>query len=212
MKTIAYISSVISFLPAVIAVLKLKSAGTKFRLILLYFILCCITEVCSLIIISNHGNNNLLADIFYLTEGLLLITYYQLTFNEKEFRYPYYLLFGSYLLFGLYTTLVDPGPEAYNSTFRTGESLIIQALAGYSLIRISKQSDFSLMKNPEFWFSAGFFTYFSVGIAIFFTATFIFDESKHFMVKTWIIHSVVNIMANFVFAYGLYCIPSKKIV
>jgi tryptophan-rich sensory protein len=162
-------------------------------------------------IVYHKGNNNLLADVFYLLEGVLLITFYYLSFKEKEFKIPSIILLVGYITFGIYTSFFDPGPELYNSTFRTGESLIIQALSGYSLVRISKQTEKPLIKNPEFWFSAGFFTYFSVGIAIFFTATFIFDESKHFMVKTWIIHSVVNIMANFVFAYGLFCLPSKKI-
>lgn len=161
-------------------------------------------------VVYNKINNNLLADIFYIVEGSMLIVYYYLLFHEKEFLLPGLILLVSFIAFGLYTTFVDPGMEAYNSTFRTGESLIIQALSAYSLIRISKDPKINLVKNPQFWISASFFIYFSVNVAIFFTATFFYDNSTVFMSKTWGIHSIVNILANLIFTFAMYLIPNPK--
>lgn len=210
MKTVAYISAISSILPFIAGLIKFRSAGKTSRLIIFYFMICVIVECVSFYLTHNKTNNNLLADIFYMVEGLILITFFYLIFNEKDFFYPAIILSVSYLGYGLYTTIFDPGPYAYNSNFRTGESLVIQALSAYSLIRYSKMENGNLLQNTEFWLSAGLFIYYSVNIAIFFTATFLVDESTYVMRKTWIIHSIVNILANLIFTFGLTCIPSKQ--
>jgi len=143
-------------------------------------------------------------------EGLALISFFYLVFDEKDFFYPSIILAISYLGYGLYTTILDPGPMAYNSNFRTGESLLIQALSAYALVRYSKSNTINILKDPGFWISVGLFIYYSVNIAIFFTATFLIDDSTYVMSKTWIIHSVVNILVNLIFTFGLTCIPSKQ--
>lgn len=197
-------------MPALFGIIKIKSAGTNLRLIIFYFIVCVVVEAISLFMNFNSINNNLLGDIFYLIEGLLLISYFYLAFNEKDFFYPAIILAIAYIGYGLYTTLFDPGPMAYNSNFRTGESLVVQAMSAYALIRYSKMENINLVKDTGFWISAGLFIYFSVNVAIFFTATFLIDESTYVMRKTWIIHSVVNILVNLIFTFGLTCIPSKQ--
>lgn len=155
-------------------------------------------------------NNNLIADFFYLSEGLILIAFFYRVINEKEFYIPALFLSFSYLIYGLYTTFIDPGPESYNSNFRTGESLILQAISAYSLIKISKKEDINLTKDTSFWLSSGIFIYFSVNLVIFFTATFLFEDKVYTMSKTWIIHSIINIIANIIFTFGLLLLPSVK--
>lgn len=210
MKTLAYFSAAISIVPALAGLIKYQSAGKLTRLIIFYFFLCATVEAFSLYMNYNSINNNLLADIFYMLEGLLLISYFYLIFNERDFFYPSIILAIAYLGYGLFTTIIDPGPMAYNSNFRTGESLIVQAMSAYALIRYSKMENLNLVKDTGFWIAAGLFIYFSVNVAIFFTATFLIDESTYVMRKTWIIHSVVNTLVNLIFTFGLTCIPSKQ--
>ena len=210
MKTLAYISAISSLAPFIVGIIKLKSAGKEFRLIIFYFIVCVVVECISFYLNSNKINNNLLADIFYIAEGLALISFFYLIFKEKDFFYPAIILSVAYLGYGLYTTIFDPGPYAYNSNFRTGESLIIQALSAYSLVRYSKSDKINILNDSGFWIAVGLFIYFSVNIAIFFTATFLIDDSTYVMSKTWIIHSVVNTLVNLIFTFGLTCIPSKQ--
>lgn len=199
-----------SILPALVGFFKFKSAGITFRLIIFYFILCLIVEYSSIIMSFYKVNNNLMADFFYLAEGLILIAFFYRIINEKEFYFPAIFLSFSYMIYGMYTTFIDPGPASYNSNFRTGESLILQAISAYSLIKISKKEDIQLTKDSTFWIASGIFIYFSVNLVIFFTATFLFEDKIYTMSKTWIIHSIINIIANIIFTFGLLCLPSVQ--
>lgn len=141
MKTIAYISASFAILPAVVGMFKYRSATKTFRVICIYFFICLLTELISIPLSINKINNALLGDIFYIIEGLLLIGFYYLSYREKEFLGPAILIAVAYFLYGLYSTIIDPGPWIYNANFRAGESLMVQMLSAYSLIRISKEED-----------------------------------------------------------------------
>ena len=158
----------------------------------------------------NKVNNSLVADLFYITEGLILIIFFYLIYNESEFHIPAIIIATVYVVYGCYSTFIDPGYMIYNGNYRAGESLMIQALTAYALIKISREEDLKLMNNPGFWISAALFIYFSVNIAVFITATFLFENNVTLMKKTWMIHSIVNIGANLIFTFGLSCIPERQ--
>lgn len=207
MKTLAYISGFSVLLPAITGILKFSHAGKAMRVIISYLLICLMVECIAMYMNSIKMNNNLVGDIFYITEGLLFIYFFYLVYDEREFAIPALLLALVYFTYGLYTTFIDPGYLEYNGNFRAAESLMVQALTAYALIKISKEENLQLLQNPEFWISAGLFIYFSVNIAVFFTAEFLFENNVMLMRKTWLIHSVVNIFANLIFTFGLLCIP-----
>ncbi|MDQ3049770.1 MAG: hypothetical protein M3Q95_02675 [Bacteroidota bacterium] len=210
MKTLAYISGFSILLPAITGLLKFPQAGKAMRVIIGYLLICLMVECIAMYMNSIKMNNNLVGDLFYITEGLIFISFFYLVYDEKEFAIPAVLLALVYFAYGLFTTFVDPGYLEYNGNFRAAESLMIQALTAYALIKISKQENLQLLQNPEFWISAGLFIYFSVNIAVFFTAEFLFENNVMLMRKTWLIHSVVNIFANLIFTFGLICIPVSQ--
>ena len=210
MKTFAYISALSSIVPAIAGIIKFRYANRPLRLITMYFLLCLAMELLAIVMSFWKLNNNLIGDFFYMVEGIMLISYFYMVYNEREFMYPAIILSCAYIIYGLYTSFVDPGPDAYNSSFRAGESLIIQALAAYALIRISREVQEDITANPLFWITCGFLIYYSVNLAVFFTATFLVDDQIYLMKNTWFIHSIVNITANLVFTFGLICIPSRQ--
>ncbi len=194
----------------VIGLLKYKSATKPYKLIIFYFLICLITEGIATTMSLKNMNNGLVGDIFYITEGIILLAFYYLVFGEKEFLIPVIIIGIAYLIYGVYTSAIDPGPWVYNSNFRAGESLMIQALSAYALIRISKEEEVQLFSHPGFWISSGFFIYFSVNMAVFVSATFIMDGNIFLTKQTWVIHSIVNMLANIIFTFGLLCIPSPQ--
>ncbi len=155
-------------------------------------------------------NNNFVGDVFYIVEGIFLIGFFYLLYDESEFLVPAFIIGLAYISYGLYTSLIDPGPAVYNPVFRAAESLLVQALAAYALIRLSKVEGIEPAKHPGFWLSTGFFIYFSVNITVFLTAKVLFGNNVPLMKSTWFIHSFTNIMVNIIFAYALLCIPSKN--
>jgi hypothetical protein len=211
MKTLAYISGFSILLPVWFGLRNYRFATTPFRIIIFYFLVCMVTEGVSMYMGYRRINNNLVADLFYISEGLLLITFFYFIYAEHEFRIPAFILAAVYLIYGCYSSFIDPGPAVYNSNFRAGESLMVQALSAYALIKISRQEDLQLTVNPGFWITSGFFLYFSVNIAVFLTATFLFENNTSMMKKTWLIHSIVNIGANLIFTFGLSCIPQRQL-
>ncbi len=194
----------------VVGLLKYKSATKPFKLIVVYFLVCLITEGCASTMSLMKLNNSLVGNIFYITEGVILLGFYYLVFGEKEFFIPSIIIGIAYVIYGIYTTTVDPGPWVYNANFRAGESLMIQALSAYALIRISKEEDVHLFSHPGFWISSGFFIYFSVNIVVFVSASFLVEGNVRLTQHTWFIHSIVNLIANFIFTFGLLCIPSQQ--
>ena len=190
--------------------MRFGAATRPFRIIIFYFLLCLVTEGVSMYLSFNKVNNSLVADLFYITEGLILIIFFYLIYNESEFHIPAIIIATVYVVYGCYSTFIDPGYMIYNGNYRAGESLMIQALTAYALIKISREEDLKLMNNPGFWISAALFIYFSVNIAVFITATFLFENNVTLMKKTWMIHSIVNIGANLIFTFGLSCIPERQ--
>ncbi len=210
MKTLAYISAITILIPALMGLMKIKFAGKAMRMAIIYLFICVFFEGLTSYLAFMKINNSLISSIFMLIEGLLLIGFFSLVYREPEFRIPALLLAVVYFIYGGYTILVDPGYLAYNGNLRTAESLMVQALTAYALIKISKEENLQLMQHPEFWISAGFFIYFSVNIAIFLTSNFLHDNNISVTKNTWMIHSIVNIGANLIFTFGLSCIPRPQ--
>ncbi|MBL0340672.1 MAG: hypothetical protein IPP71_06970 [Bacteroidetes bacterium] len=209
MKTLAYISAAFALFPAITGLIRFRMCPRPFKLIAVYFLVALMAEIAASTMAYYGMNNNLLGDIFYIVEGLFLISFFYLFYAEEEFLYPAIIIAIAYLLYGVYTTVVDPGPWLYNPVFRTAESLLVQALAAYALIRISKEEGIEPSKHPGFWIATGFFIYFSVNMTVFITATVLFADNIPLMKSTWFIHSCSNILVNLLFAYGLFCIPLK---
>lgn len=210
MKFVAYISAFTIIFPTIVGLIKTRNASPAFRIIIFYFIVCLITELIASPLSLLKWNNSLIGDIFYLIEGVMLISFFYRIYNEKEFFYPAVILAIALVGYGTYTSLVDPGPWVYNSNFRTGESLIIQAMSAYSLLRISKEEDVQLLRHPTFWISSGFFIYFSVNMVVFLSASFLSGPNSFLFKNTWFIHSIINIIANIIFTFGLLCIPPPR--
>jgi len=210
MKVLAYISAFSVLIPAFYGLIKFNHADKAVRMMIYYIFFCVLLEGLTLSLTSLQINNALIADIFYMIEGVFLITFFYFVYAESEFRIPALLLAVIYLGYGFYTTFVSPGYLVYNSNYRAAESLMVQALTAYALVKISKQENLQLMQNPEFWISTGFFIYFSVNIAVFITANFLVENDLTMMRNTWMIHSLVNIGANLIFTFGLSCIPRQQ--
>lgn len=210
MITLAYISGFSILLPAILGLLKFKYAENGLRLIICYFLFCLVIEGITMYMTFIKMNNNAVADFFYIAEGLILITFFYMMYDESEFRIPAIILATVYVIYGCYTTFIDPGYMVYNSNYRAAESLMIQALTAYALLKISNQENLEVMKHAGFWISAGFFIYFSVNLVVFISATFLFADNIALMRKTWMIHSIVNIGANIIFTFGLLCIPPRQ--
>lgn len=194
----------------IVGLLKYRSATKPFKLIIIYFLVCLVTEGFATSMSMMKMNNSLVGDIFYIIEGIILLGFYYLVFGEKEFFIPAIIIGIAYVIYGLYTSAIDPGPWVYNANFRAGESLMIQALSAYALIRISKEEDVHLLSHPGFWISSGFFIYFSVNIVVFVSASFIVEGNIFLTKHTWFIHSLVNLLAYIIFTFGLLCIPSLQ--
>jgi hypothetical protein len=210
MKTLAYISAFTVLIPAAFGLIKLKYAGKTMKMMIFYLFVCVFIESLTGYMTYLKINNALVASIFCMFEGLFLISFFSRVYGEPEFRIPAIFLGAVYLGYGCYTTFFDPGPMVFNGNYRAAESLMVQAMTAYALIKISKEENLQLMQHPEFWISAGFFIYFSVNLAVFLTANFLEGNNISVTKNTWIIHSLINIGANLIFTFGLLCIPRPQ--
>lgn len=208
MKELAYCSSVIGILPGILSLILVKRHSIELSVLKLYFIISALTEITTSLLAYYKMNNNVIADSFYLAEGILIGLYFY-NLLHKQHRSLFVIAGILYSLLALYTSLVSPGMEAYNSTLRTVESILMQILSGIGLIHITIRHSTHLVKNPHFWFTSALFIYFTVNITLFYSSYFLIKNSRSELLQIWTIHSIINIMANILFCIGLIRIKTR---
>jgi hypothetical protein len=208
LQVLAYTSAVFSVIPAILALIYIRKAESSLQILKLLFVFAGVVEIIATSLAYLKINNQLLGDVYFLVEGILigLFCYYKL---GKKYKWRFVLLGLTYLAVGIYTSLFLDPAFGFNSIFRTTESLIILILSGSVLIHIINKEGVNLLQIPEFWIISGFFIYFTVNISLFLSGKFIMSSDNSELRQLWIIHSLVNILANILFTLGIVRIKPK---
>jgi hypothetical protein len=178
------------------------------KIVALFFVISFISDLILIITTALRVNNNLpVVNIFYVVNIIFFgIIYYQ-AFFEPILKKMVMVLSAMVFLFAIYNLIFVIKLTEYPSASNTALSvisIIFSLIYFYQLL--NRQEFIHIEKQGLFWFNSAVLFYFSINIFLFmlFERLLIAHASGSF-----VIHDVVNIIANVLYTFGLLCKPQK---
>ena len=179
----------------------------RYKALFLFFSFTLLIEITADILArNNHSNNLWVYNIYNLVEGVfwtIILGWWMQIRN-----YLVGILCLSYAFIWFSSTVVSDSIFNFNTSIIIAENAILIPFSALVLLHLSKETVLPIYLIPEFWFSTALLFYCASTSVIRATATFLV-HGENIMVFTWQLHSLFNIIANFMFAKAFLCIPRK---
>lgn len=211
------LSSLSALLPIAAAILNRKHLNNIQKIAAVFFIVSGVFDFSLLLVrhfnitlITNGGqaNNAPLIHLFLLVSILFYELIYFRAFNKLALKRLSIAFAGIAGVLILINAFFIEGLLKFPSI---GNTILSVTLILFSLLYFWQLLDqveiVRLEKQPMFWISAGVLSYCGINIFLFMLLRSLGSLSPNF----WTIHSIINIIVNFLFAIALFCRPQKAI-
>jgi hypothetical protein len=204
-----HISSFSVLIPLLTSVYKYKRLNGELKVLAWLFMIAAIIEF-ALNISAIYGIHNIwISNTFMIAEGFVLFFVIGRWFDsEKAFKITM-VLFTLYAIYWGYSTFIIGSIFTFNTTERTVKGIMLIFLSGFLLTRLATHEEIIVSRDYRFWIAFAILFYFSLTLIIFGTANLLFEDHLSVIYYTWIIHSIINIISNLLFAYGFVCYYRK---
>jgi hypothetical protein len=190
-------------LPIVIGMIKYKVLSGSAKLLLLYLIISALfTGIALLVGRYYHMNNMPVTHLFTIIEFVILVAYYRKISEPVRKNSFYYLLICLFVLLCIVNALFFQSIYTYNSYTKSIEAIIciLFALNYFAAIAAGSPSK-KPVTQPDFYFNAGFFLYFSGAFMLFVFSNFIISNlSLHNFLIIWTIHAALVLLMYLFFS------------
>ncbi len=195
-------------LAVVIGVIRFKSVLNTFYPFIFFIWLGLANESVSLLLIHTFKTNAVNSNIYVLVEYLLLLW----QFYKWNINYFQKLVFASGIgvLVWITDNLLINTIDSNNSIFRIFYSFIIVFFSIDMLNRVIVNEKNSISKNAVFLVCTGFIIYYGFKALLEVFNAFNLGFSDMFYKNIWITLSVVNFIANMIYAIAILCIPKRQ--
>jgi hypothetical protein len=157
------------------------------------------------VVSSRYSMNNLPYLYLYITiEFGLCLLFYRYLFDRPALK-SWLGVMAAIFLTTVVLEIWFEGLNSFSTFARTAEALGLTCLSLYYFYTLMKSDHFiQLEKSPYFWINTGVLLYFMGNFFMFLSYKFIMehDLASH---GYWTVHSMLNIIANLLFAIGLLC-------
>ncbi|AOM80458.1 hypothetical protein BFS30_26830 [Pedobacter steynii] len=162
----------------------------------------------TLITTGGRANNAPLIHLFILVSVFFYALIYFYAFNKLTLKKLSIIFAGIAGVLILTNAFFIEGLSKFPSIGNTILSVTLILLSLLYFWQLLDQVEIvRLEKQPMFWISAGVLSYCSINIFLFMLIRSLGSLSQNF----WTIHSIINIIANSLFAIALFCKPRKTI-
>lgn len=162
----------------------------------------------TLITTGGRANNAPLIHLFILVSVFFYALIYFNAFNKLTLKKLSIIFAGIAGVLILTNAFFIEGLSKFPSIGNTILSVTLILLSLLYFWQLLDQVEIvRLEKQPMFWISAGVLSYCSINIFLFMLMRSLGSLSQNF----WTIHSIINIIANSLFAIALFCKPRKTI-
>ena len=151
-----------------------------------------------------HKNNMPLVHLLTAIEMILFIGYYKTLLSKKD-KSPLYLLLAiGFIIFCVINAIYIQNIRSYSSYTRSVEAIICMLFALNYFARLAAGKTISKSSsNPDFYFNAGIFLYFSGAFMLFIFSNFIISNlSRPDFMVIWTIHAVLVVIMYIFFSIG----------
>jgi hypothetical protein len=209
-KDSLFLLSMTVLFPFLSGLVRVKTISRLYRPFLLLIATGVLTEIISRITINYFRNNNLVINIYSLTECLLIIAqFYYWRYHSRTKRwYPYFgiLCIGIWIWENL---IYRDGFIEVGSIFRVSEAFILVILSineiNYLLINDNK----NLLKNARFLICAGFLIYFLYQILLEGSIYISTQQQGSIIARIIEVSSYINAFVNIIYGIAVWYIPKR---
>jgi hypothetical protein len=196
-----YLSSSSILVPLGFSLYRYKQLKDELKIVTVFFVIASLTEAILNITSLKMFNNLWLINIFSVIEAFTFCFVIGKWFNSKKMFRLAILLFILYFVYWLYSVLMNGDIFKFNGAEKSVKAFVLIFLSGCLLVRLSSHEETPILENYRFWIAAAIMIYFSITLVVYCTEAFLID-GKGASYYTWIIHSVTNIVSNFLIAFG----------
>lgn len=189
---------------------KYKIFDSGSRIFRIYFFIAAGVDILLFILQSLKIHNIAVMNLFSLAQFLLIA----LALNHwmKNELFKKILRISSLIAFSALTVkiLVNIELKEFDTFSLAIENIILVICSSIVMINLTGDTRQYLFKNYRFWITLAVFIYFSVSTVVFATGNLLIDDHVYVRRYTWVINSIMSIIANSLYIKGILCLPIKK--
>lgn len=201
MMMLNQISTYSGIIPLIIAIYCLRYLHKDMKILLAYFVVASIVDISNVILGKVFGTNIWLFNVFILIDYSFFIVVLSLWQNKESMKRLLPFSIPVFFVIWIVTQILKGTISELNEPARSIEAMIFTLVASFTLNQISnKSSDQSLLKNYKFIVVCAILFYFAGNTFLF----ALMGADPQILDRGWGLHSIVNIIANMIFAWGFY--------
>jgi hypothetical protein len=192
-------------LPLVIGIIKYRKLSGSARLIIWYLIISALFTGISLLISRHYHQNSMpVGHLFTVIEMAMIIFFYKKILSDGKKNSSYRIVIILFTILCILNALFFQSIYTYNSYTKSIEAIICILFAmNYFAAIASDNSSGKILTQPDFYFNAGFFLYFSGAFMLFVFSNFIITNlSLHSFLIIWTIHAALVLLMYILFSTG----------
>jgi hypothetical protein len=194
--------------PVIAAMSNYRQLDSTLKIVATYFLLSFLSDIGQLIsqemgVVNNHP----IFHIYIIISVLFLGAMYYMAFFNQFLKKTIITLSVIALLMIIVNIIFNENIWDYPSVSNTVLSVMIivfSLLYFYQLL--NRQEFIHIEKQALFWINAGMLFYFALNVFLFMLFKQIIDAHQE---AVYIVHNIINIIANILFTIGLLCKPQK---
>lgn len=192
-------------LPIIIGILQFKNLSGPARIILWYVLTSSFFSAISVIVGRYFHTNNMPLVHLYTAAEVVLFTWYYRQLSGTAVKNKFYILLPVlFAILCIVNAVFFQSIYTYSSYTRSVEAIICMLFAlNYFAIMASATGDKRTLRQPDFYFNAGIFLYFSGAFILFVFSNFIISNiSMHNFLIIWNIHAALILLMYLFFSTG----------
>ncbi len=183
-----------------------KRLSKELRFLMLFFTGNVVFDLIFSYLAINNIRNLWLFHIYTVFEYGFWIYFFSFLLKNELVRSILRISIPIFILFWFSVKLLWEEWFFFNTVTRPLNSLILIMVSLYTLHQFNKENIYSLFREPRFWIIVGVLVYFSGNILLFSMTNIVLESHP----GVWLLHSILNILANLCFTRGLLCTRPVK--
>lgn len=198
---IGYLSLASVVIPLAIPLFTKPEIGPQLRIIVLILIFSLTSDIASLTII-HFGLSSLLVINMYMLVQFSLLAY--IFYNQFRKARVVQVIYPFFLVFFILNILFFQGPWKLNSASHVLASLILITFSMYYLYQLLHDLPaIHIQKLPMLWICFAILVYYGGNFFLFLAGNYL-SETPAFQRSVWILHNLLNVIKNSLFAIALW--------
>lgn len=205
----SHISACSILLPFGAALIYFRTLPKALTVLAIFIFISVIADGYALYTASKGINNLPVLHIYTVLEFAFFSTVYMHLFHQKKIKLALIIIIILFSCFAFYHSFFIADVFKFNSVTRVVESLLLTSTGLYFLYTMLDSDDYvKLGTYPYFWITSGVLLYFMGNFFLFMLYEMINSYvSKSVNIEFWILHSILNIIANVLYCVGFACSP-----